>query len=183
MTTRAQSNRENALAEVAPACARPWYVCVTKPRQERYAAAKLLEQGYEVWLPMLDQWVRQAGAWRKRQSVMFPRYAFVRPARAGQAVGPVRSTPGVTGLVTFGSILGCLSADCVEALRTLVAARAAKVPDQPLEPGRHVVFSSGPLKGLGGIVSSVAAERVMVMMSLLGCEQTVAVQADELAVA
>jgi len=160
-----------------------WYVCVTKPRQEQHAAAKLLEQGYEVWLPVLYHWVRHAGAWRKKQAVMFPRYAFVRPTREQQSIGPVRSTPGVTGLVSFGPVLATLAADWVDALQALVAERAARLPEQPLEPGRPVIFSSGPLKGLNGIVSAVAAERVLVMMSLLGREQTIANQANQLAVA
>jgi transcriptional antiterminator RfaH len=161
----------------------PWYVCITKPRQEAQAAAKLLEQGYEVWLPMLQHWVRHAGAWHRKQAVMFPRYAFVRPTREQQSLSPVRSTPGVTGLVTFGPVLACLAADRLKALRAVVAERAAAQPDKPLQPGRHVTFASGPLKGRSGIVSAVAAERVLVLMSLLGREQTVAVQPDALALA
>lgn len=158
----------------------PWYVCVTKPRQEAYAAIKLQEQGYEFYLPMLVSWARKSGVWCKNQTVMFPRYGFVRPATAAQAIGPVRSTPGVTGLVKFGPILACMSADRVDALRGLVAASATSMPEQPFEPGKQVVFSSGPLAGLVGIVSSVAAKRVLVMLSLLGREQNVAVEARHL---
>jgi hypothetical protein len=43
------------------AAGRPWYVCVTKPRQESYAVDKLAEQGYELYLPMLPSWVHLAG--------------------------------------------------------------------------------------------------------------------------
>ena len=161
----------------------PWYVCVTKPRREPYAATKLQEQGYEFYLPMLVSWARKSGVWCKHQTVMFPRYGFVRPATVGQAIGPVRSTPGVTGLVKFGPILACLADDRVEALRSLVSASAACMPEQPFELGKQVVFSSGPLAGLVGIVSSVAATRVLVMMSLLGREQTVAVEAKYLSCA
>ena len=173
----AQSARPDA---ASPA---PWYVCVTKPRQEPFAAIKLQEQGYEFYLPMLVSWVRKSGTWCKHQTVMFPRYGFVRPARADQAIGPVRSTPGVTGLVQFGPVLACLSDDRVQALRSLVAASAASMPQQPFEPGNQVVFSSGPLAGLVGIVSSLAAQRVLVMMSLLGREQKVAVEAKYLSYA
>jgi transcription antitermination factor NusG len=158
-------------------------VCFTKPRQEHYAAAKLQEQGYEFYLPLLDTWVRQAGAWHKKQSVMFPRYGFVRPAHAGQSIGPVRNTPGVTTLVRFGYVLAYLSEDRMQALRALVTARCAAMPGQPFEAGKQVLFCAGPLKGASGIVSSVAAERVTVLLSLLGREQTVAVKGDDLACA
>lgn len=166
-----------------PVAGRAWYVCLTKPRQEINAASKLTEQGYEVYLPMLQSWVRGGGAWRRHQAVMFPRYAFVRPAEPEQAVGPIRSTPGVTGLVSFGPKLACMSEDRLSALRTLVAASAACLPEQPLAPGARVVLAAGPLAGMAGIVFSVAAARVLVMMSLLGREQTVAVQGDQLALA
>jgi len=161
----------------------PWFVCLTKPRQERVAQLNLQEQGYEVYLPLLSSWQHRAGEWHRTESIMFPRYAFVRPGRLDQSISPVRSTPGVSGLVRFGHVLGCLTPGRVEALRQLVDARALALPDQPFAAGAQVIFSSGPLKGLSGLVSSVAAERVMVMMSLLGREKLVAVPANQLTLA
>lgn len=161
----------------------PWYVCLTKPRQEAYAALKLQEQGYELYLPLLESWARRAGRWTKKQSIMFPRYAFVRPSRPTQGVWPVRSTPGVSTLVKFGPVLACLSPDKVAALQALLAAQAATRPGQPLQTGQAVVFASGPLKGMNGIISNVAAERVTVLMTLLGQDQSVTAPADDLALA
>lgn len=159
----------------------PWYVCFTKPRQEAYAASKLREQGYEFYLPFLESWARRAGQWCKKQTVMFPRYAFVRPAVAGQSVAPVRSTPGVSTLVRFGPVLATLGQDRLEALQALLAERSAALPGQPLALSQHVVFASGPLKGMAGIVSNVAGERVSVLMTLLGQQQNLVVSANELA--
>jgi len=161
----------------------PWYVCLTKPRQEAFAASKLQEQGYELYLPQLENWARRAGCWTKKQSVMFPRYAFVRPTRPSQGVWAIRSTPGVTTLVKFGPVLACVSHERLAALQALLAERAAAAPQQPLQPGQQVVFASGPLQGLSGLVSDVAAERVTVLMTLLGQEQRVAGPADQLALA
>jgi transcriptional antiterminator RfaH len=168
---------------MAPGNAGPWYVCLTKPRQEAYALGKLQEQGYELYLPQLQSWARRAGRWVQKQSVMFPRYAFVRPSRPGQGVSAIRSTPGVTTLVRFGPVLACLSHERLAALHALMAERAAAAPQQPLHAGQHVVFTSGPLRGLSGLVSDVAAERVKVLMSLLGQEQRVTGPADQLALA
>jgi transcriptional antiterminator RfaH len=168
----------------AAPCGGPWYVCVTKPRQERVAQAHLAEQGYEVWLPVLPVWKQRAGGpWQRTEEIMFPRYAFVRPGHPQQALGPVRSTPGVTSLVRFGTVLGCLADDRLQALRQLVTQREQAVPSSPLKAGDAVVFSSGPLKGLSGLVHHVAAQRVMVMMSLLGREQGVAAPVEQLALA
>jgi len=171
------------LADPAEQALSPWYVCLTKPRQEAYAVSKLREQGYEVYMPLLEGWARRAGRWTKTQSVMFPRYAFVRPGEPGQGVAAIRSTPGVTSLVKFGPVLALISHERLGALQGLLAERAAVAPQQPLQSGQQVVFASGPLQGMTGIISAVAAERVTVLMTLLGQEQRVAGPADNLALA
>lgn len=164
-----------------PAVAPGWYVCLTKPRQEAVAAEHIQEQGYDFYMPMLRRWQRQAGGWRYKDEVMFPRYAFARPGRPGQSVGPLRSTPGVTTLVRFGPVFALMPDAHLQALRHLVQTTAQAQPaQQPFVPGQHVVFASGPLKGLTAIVSTVAAERVQVMMSLLGRPQAVHVPAGQL---
>ncbi len=157
-----------------------WYVCYTKPRQEVQAQQRLEEQGYEVYLPQLSRWVRHARGWQRSRSALFPRYAFVRPGHSGRSIAPVRSTPGVCTLVSFGHALACLTAHKLHALRELMVVAEAATSDQPLSAGMAVSFSSGPLKGLNGIVSDVADERVMVLFSLLGRQQAVAVPADQL---
>lgn len=160
-----------------------WFVCLTKPRQERYAVAKLGEQGYQVYLPLLDSWARRAGKWCKKQSVMFPRYAFVRPAVPGHSISPVRCTPGVTTLVKFGPVLARLPDGKLHALQALVAQRAQTLPGSPLSAGQQVIFASGPFKGMAGIVSSVADERVSVLMSLLGQQHNLQTPINTLAAA
>lgn len=167
------------MSSPSDARAEPWYVCMTKPRQEQVARRNLLDQGYEVYLPELRLWKQRAGTWQHVDEVMFPRYAFVRPGRAGQAIAPVRSTPGVTSLVRFGSVLGVMPDARLHALRQLVQQRA-EPPAAPFAKGDTVTFASGPLQGLPALVSAVAAERVMVLMTLLGREQRLAVPADVL---
>jgi transcriptional antiterminator RfaH len=159
-----------------------WYVCQTKPRQENQALRKLEEQGYEVCLPLLAVWQKHKDGWRKTEQVMFPRYAFVRCARPGQSIAPIRSTPGVTSLVSFGNIPARIDHALVEAIRE-IARLSGNPPQQPATPfqiGDNVAIIEGPLKGLSGIVSSVARERVVVMLTLLGREKPVAIPVEQL---
>lgn len=140
---------------------------------------KLEEQGYEVFLPMLTQWEKARAGWTKRQQVMFPRYSFVRCGRPEQSIGPIRSTPGVSGLVSFGGIPATLDDATLAAIRSLTERQAAAVDEKvhPFHAGDSVEIAAGPLKGLSGIVSAIAKERVVVMLSLLGREKAVAVPA------
>ena len=75
---------------------------MTKPRMEIEAKANLLQQGYEVYLPIWVDLLRRSNNWQKVQSAMFPRYLFVKPAYAEHAISPIRSTRGVSQLVRFG---------------------------------------------------------------------------------
>ncbi|MCM8596473.1 MAG: hypothetical protein NFV71_14190 [Candidatus Accumulibacter sp.] len=138
---------------------------------------KLEEQGYEVFLPTFVEWISGPKGWRTRRQAMFPRYGFVRCGRPGQSVAPIRSTPGVTGLVRFGFILATLDERTVAAIRSLVERleRTAQNRSTPFAAGDVVEIRDGPLKGLPGIVSAVAAERVIVLLSLLGREKPVAI--------
>ncbi len=165
--------------------AQDWYVCQSKPRQEAKAVARLNEQGYAVYLPMLVRWERKKGAWSRTEQVMFPRYCFVRCGRDGQSIAPSRSTPGVLGLVRFGSEAATLSDATVEAIRELAeqgGCEAAEKP-APFAVGMQVVVADGPLKGLSGLVSKVADERVAVLLTLLGQEKPVLIPANHLVVA
>jgi transcriptional antiterminator RfaH len=160
-----------------------WYVCLTKPRQEAMAAKHIQEQGYDFYMPTLRRWQRLARGWRYKDEVLFPRYAFARPGRAGQGVGPLRSTPGVTTLVRFGPVLALLPDQHLQGLRQVVADSAQGLPQHPMQPGQHVVFVEGPLKGLQGLVNAVANQRVQLMLTLLGRQQTINVPMRILAAA
>ncbi len=164
--------------------ARDWYVCQTKPRQEAKALARLLEQGYTVYLPMLTRWERKKGAWIRKEQVMFPRYCFVRCGHDGQSIAPIRSTPGVLGLVRFGHDIATLSASVVEAIRELAERNGEALAENasPFEIGTPVAVVDGPLRGLSGLVSAIADERVAVLLTLLGREKPILIPADHLAV-
>lgn len=152
----------------------PWYVCLTKPRGEAQAQLHLSEQGYEVYLPRLCLWRRSRGQWVRREQAMFPRYLFLRLGHASHGLSPVRSTPGVSSLVRFGERPATLDHATVLAIRDVEQQRRSFIDQQstPFRAGDCVIISEGPLRGLQGIVSAVASERVAVLMSLLGRDQT-----------
>src|ERR1700680_3333168 len=80
-----------------------WYLIHTKPTCENLAAVNLERQGYYVHLPCLLQSVRRRGQWRECIAPLFPRYLFLRLSEGQQALGPVRSSLGVAGIVQFGA--------------------------------------------------------------------------------
>ena len=78
-----------------------WYAIHTKPRQEDLAAEHLRRQEFEVYLPRIKQPRRYRGRWRDAIEPLFPRYLFIRLELGSENVAPIRSTRGVTKLVSF----------------------------------------------------------------------------------
>lgn len=167
------SDRPGATAQGARAtlvASKHWYVVMTKPKLEEQARQQLERQGYDVYLPRHFAWRRLRGNWDCAVSPLFPRYLFIKEGFAGQSLGPVRSTLGVSGIVRFGALLATAPDDVVAALRDLEALRSQAPPglESVLRPGVQVVFESGPFCGLEAVVEASAKDRVNLLLSLLG---------------
>lgn len=161
---------------------RSWYVVLTKPRLESKAELNLVHQGYEVCLLKQTSWKRSGGVWLRKEVPLFPRYLFARPASAEQSIAPMRSTLGVASLVCFGHEPARLSDDVLKTIRE-VAASHSRHPDEQVSPfatGERVAITGGPLAGLAAVVTRPAIERVAVLLSLLGREKEVLLDADML---
>ncbi|HLA33671.1 MAG TPA: transcriptional activator RfaH [Rhodocyclaceae bacterium] len=148
----------------------PWYVAMTKPRQEKLAQENLLRQGYGVYYPQ----IKRLKLIRKRQQeqieAMFPRYLFVQPASEQHSIAPIRSTFGVTSLVRFGQTPAVMQTATLMRIRRFETLQNAADFDElnPFRPGSKVAVVEGPLAGLEGLVSENAKDRVVVLMGLLG---------------
>lgn len=161
-----------------------WYVAHTKLRQELVAQENLLRQDYQVRIPLVRRLVRRKIALEP----LFPRYLFFRPSRAEQSITPVRSTLGVSAIVRFGMELAVLSDEKCRAIMAFSQAQQEGGLDDLLQTegiavGQKIVIHSGAFAGLEGLVSALAKDRVMVLMSLLGKEQTLAFEPTEIRIA
>jgi transcriptional antiterminator RfaH len=161
-----------------------WYVAYTKPRLELTAQEQLLRQAYHVQLPLVRKLVRR----KPTLEPLFPRYIFFQPSKEGQSISPVRSTVGVSTIVRFGMDLAVLSS--LQCQRIMEFAQAqqnggldAMLEVQGIRVGQKVYVQSGPFAGLEGLVSGMGKERVLVLMRLLGKEQTLKFQAEDLTAA
>lgn len=180
-----------------------WYVAHTKPRQERTAAEQLRRQDFEVYLPLFKVF-REPGR-RHRASAapppsdpantaaadpapiahepMFPRYLFLRPTRTTQSLSVVRSTVGVSRLVLFGHQPATLADDAVQAIRQAEGLRetAGLADIGPYQPGMAVRLRDPALAGVQALVRAVSADRVTLLLDILGRPQTVQVEFGRIA--
>lgn len=154
-----------------------WYLIHAKPRQEARALDNLQRQGFEAWLPMITLEKLLRGRITRVTEPMFSRYLFIRLDTQTSNWAPIRSTLGVSRLVTFGSVPARVPDELVAALRAAPPPPLRRV----LQAGDEVVFAEGPLQGLRGIFQSHDGEaRAMVLIELLSKPQTLAVELAQL---
>lgn len=146
-----------------------WYVIHTKPRQERRALLNLEQQGYECFLPLLTSEKICQGSLVVADEPLFPRYLFIQLDHGDSAKSwsPIRSTKGVSRLVTFGSEPAKVGTQLIDTLRQ----RHIEVSPEPhrlFYPGERVAIVDGPFAGLEAVYQMTDGERrAMVLIELL----------------
>ena len=146
-----------------------WYVIHTKPRQEQRALLNLEQQGYECYLPILPTEKLRQGALSLIEEPLFPRYLFIRldVSQSGQSWAPIRSTLGVSRLVTFGTDPAKVDADLISTLRTQNSS-ARQNPQRMFNVNDQVQIISGPFAGLEAVYQMQDGEsRAMVLIQFL----------------
>lgn len=156
-----------------------WYVVHTKPRQEGRALENLQNQGFTCFLPTMQvQKVRN----QRVQVVtepMFSRYLFIQLDDRTQNWGPIRSTLGVSKLVSFGSQPAKVPPEFVAFLQEA----PLEILERLFAPGDTVQVTAGPLKGLEGKYLAHDGEtRAYVLIELLGQPQKLRMDMEALRV-
>lgn len=142
-----------------------WYVVHTKPRNEARALENLQNQGFECFLPQMEVEKRVRQRIQKVVVPMFSRYLFIQLSDEAQNWSPIRSTLGVSKLVSFGNQPVKAPQSLIDFLR--------EAPKKEIERlfcvGDTVQVMGGPLKGLQGTYQAHDGEmRAMVLVELLG---------------
>lgn len=146
-----------------------WYVIHTKPRQEQRALLNLERQGYECYLPLLAVEKLHKGKLSVVEEPLFARYLFIRldVSESGKSWGPIRSTKGVSHLVTFGKEFAKVDEQLIETLRAHREVLSSQ-PQRLFEQGERVLITEGPFRGLEAIYQMSNSEnRAMVLIELL----------------
>jgi transcriptional antiterminator RfaH len=145
-----------------------WHLIHSKIRQESVALTQLERQGFECFLPQIRAEKLRRGVLVTDLEPLFPRYLFVRlgTGLAAQSWAPIRSTIGVSRLVTFGNVPARLDDELVASIR---AQSADCVPVRhQFEPGELVRVTKGPFAGIEAIYQMSDGEsRVMVLLTIL----------------
>ncbi len=146
-----------------------WYVVHTKPRQETRALVNLERQGFHCFLPTIPKKRVSRKAFEVVPEPLFARYLFIEldTTLSGRSWAPIRSTLGVSKLVTFGTEPARVDPGLIGLLQQKQS-DLAQTPLAQYQPGDLVQIKEGPFKGVEAIYQMDDGEmRAMVLIELL----------------
>ena len=158
-----------------------WFLAQYKPNSQNVAKRNLERQGFAVFLPLQEETKRTRGRFVTQMRPLFPGYLFV---ALDIGTGPwraVKSTLGITRLVSLGGEPTPVSRDLVSQLQQRCDPDGKLIPAQALKPGDQVTLAKGPFVNFVARIEHLAPDRrVWVLLELMGQQTRVAVRSDQI---
>ena len=151
-----------------------WYLLKTKPRQEQNAILNLERQHYLAYCP--------TAIINHKNVVLFPGYLFIQLDSELQNFSPIKSTKGVVNFVRFGIKYAKISDSIIDFIKANELITKEKIENfNEFSAGDKVEITEGVFKNCIAIVKSFKSDdRVMLLMKLLGQQQSIYVKKKSL---
>ena len=149
-----------------------WYLIKTKPRQEKIAKQNLENQGYVTFFPITKI--------NNKLVILFPGYLFVQLNDKTQNLSPINFTKGVSHFVKFGLNFAKVPVSVIEYIKTNQHVTAEKLKNlNKFKPGDKVQITDGVFDNYMAIFKCYKSnERVILLMNLLGREQSLSIEKE-----
>jgi transcriptional antiterminator RfaH len=151
-----------------------WYVIYTKPRQEQRAVENLNNQGYHCFLPTITVDKVKNNAVIPVKQALFGRYIFIELSASTSNWMPIRSTKGVSNLVSFANKPARVPTELITALQA-----APVLVQHRFEAQQKLTIQSGAFAGMEAIFQRLVTApdgeaRALVLVELLHKQHTLA---------
>ena len=153
-----------------------WHLVFTKPRQEKRAAFNLSQQGFEVFLPMMNKELFHQKSLGIVEVPLFKRYLFVRLYEKSSPWHVIRNTLGVADLVRFGNMFAIVPDEMIDPLKKL------EMPTiEMFTKGEVLKVTDGPFKDLEVIYQlKDGNQRAIVLIEILNKTQKISLGLNSL---
>ena len=151
-----------------------WYLIKTKPRQEKTAILNLENQKYTTYCPIVII--------NNKQVVLFPGYIFIHLDKSKEDWSPIRSTKGIVNFVRFGLNFAQVPDTLIKFLKANEPINKEKFINlNRLKSGDKIQITDGVFKNCVAIFkSSKPQERVVLLMNILGQQQSITIKQESL---
>jgi transcriptional antiterminator RfaH len=158
-----------------------WYVLYTRHHHERTVYERLLEKGFQCYLPLAIVWRKGKGGARRVMTPLFPRHVFVRCYLEMYAHLELISIPGVMRLLEDGQgQLLVMPEDEIRLLRRLSDSDACIEQAKYQTEGEQVEIVQGQLSGIAGVIRD--AYRTTLLVPIHTLQASVAVEISRIQV-
>jgi len=151
---------------------RQWFAIKARPHKELLARANFEQQGFHVYLPLIEKIRRHA---RKTETIakpFFPGYLFIHLSEAEQRWETISSTRGAVGPVRFGDSIPAVPDQIIESFRSLEdknhLLQPKKILEQKLFPGSKVSIIFSGYKAIEGVFHCYhGKDRAIILLDFL----------------
>ena len=149
-----------------------WYLIKTKSRQEHVAIKNLENQEYITYCPTVTI--------KNKHIVLFPGYLFIYLDKEKENWSPIRSTKGVSNFVRFGLNFAQVPDTVIKFLKANEPINKEKFINlNRLKSGDKIQITDGVFKNCVAIFnSSKPQERVVLLMNILGQQQSITIKQE-----
>ncbi len=149
---------------------REWYLLYTKSRQEVMARMQLERQGYTTYLPMIKYRRKLRARTGEVVEPMFPRYLFIHLNTSTDNWGPIRSTLGVSKVVSFGMMPAKLPDNLISIIKQRCDDEGViQLLERRVSIGDVVRIEEGPFLGYEGVfIARTGKERIVLLLDIVG---------------
>ena len=162
-----------------------WFVVATKPNSEKTAELNLRQQGFDVFLPLIEKTRRHARRVDKVLRPIFPSYLFVRFDANIMPWHSINGTIGVRHLLTNNGRPQPVAKNFVEILLSKLNEHGAvEEQSQPFQVGSKVEVAAGAMQGqLATILSADDHGRMQILLAMMGGEIVTTISPEDLELA
>ena len=149
-----------------------WYLIKTKSRQEHVAIKNLENQEYITYCPTVTI--------KNKHIVLFPGYLFIYLDKEKENWSPISSTKGVVNFVRFGLNFAQVPDTVIKFLKSNELINKEKFINlKRFKSGDKVQITDGVFKNCVAIFnSSKPQERIVLLMNILGQEQSITIKQE-----
>ena len=149
-----------------------WYLIKTKSRQEHVAIKNLENQKYSTYCPSVTI--------KNKHIVLFPGYLFIYLDKEKENWSPIRSTKGVSNFVRFGLNFAQVPDTVIKFLKSNEHIHKEKFNNlKSFKLGDKIQITDGVFKNCVAIFnSSKPQERVVLLMNILGQQQSITIKQE-----
>ena len=162
-----------------------WYLLQCKPREEQRARQNLNNQGFTTYLPETKIAKRTKNGFSEVPVPLFPGYLFIQLNCKVDNYAVIRSTRGVSKLVSFGNQIAVVPDTVITLIKQQSLSNESKAI-YPFNKGDKVTITAGPFKALEALFDSRnvdsrnGQQRSWIFLELMGKWQRISINDMEL---